>query len=126
MIIIINMEKKMYYTYMLRCEDNSIYTGSTSDLERRIKEHFEQADKGAKYNKKHKIKKLEIAWSCLNYNEALKLEYHIKKRLSKSQKEDLINNYRLLKRLIKIDTSLYKKVSKSQISAINSFIKTNT
>lgn len=114
----------MYYTYMIRCEDNSIYTGSTSDLERRIKEHFEQSTKSAKYTKRHKIKKLEAAWSCLNYNEALKLEYHIKKRLSKSQKEDLINNYRLLKKFIKIDTSLYKKVSKAQIKKINDSINT--
>ncbi len=30
----------MYYTYMLRCQDNSIYTGITTDLERRMKEHF--------------------------------------------------------------------------------------
>ncbi len=29
----------MYYTYMLRCEDNSIYTGMTTDVERRMSEH---------------------------------------------------------------------------------------
>lgn len=35
----------MYYIYMLRCEDNSIYTGITVDLERRMKEHFEKTRK---------------------------------------------------------------------------------
>ena len=30
----------MYYTYVIRCEDNSLYTGITTDLERRMKEHF--------------------------------------------------------------------------------------
>ena len=109
----------MYYTYMVRCEDNSIYTGSTSDLERRMKEHFVQSNKSAKYTKKHKIQRLEIAWSCLNYNEALKLEYHIKKRLNKTQKESIIQNYRLLKDMLTIDTTLYKKVPKSQIEGIN-------
>jgi len=115
----------MYYTYMLRCEDNSIYTGSTSDLERRIKEHFEQSDKGAKYTKRHKIKKLEIAWSCLNYNEALKLEYHIKKRLTKLEKEKLIKSPNLLTSYNKdkIDCSLYNKVNTSQIKTINDNIK---
>ena len=112
----------MYYTYMLRCEDNSIYTGSTSDLERRMKEHFAQADKGAKYTKRHKIQKLEIAWSCLNYNDALKLEYHIKKKLNKSQKESIIQNYRLLNNMLTIDTSLYKKVPKTQMERINKTI----
>jgi putative endonuclease len=29
----------MYYTYMLRCKDNSIYTGITTDIERRMEEH---------------------------------------------------------------------------------------
>ena len=115
----------MYYTYMIRCEDNSIYTGSTSDLERRIKEHYEQADKGAKYTKRHKIKRLEIAWSCLNYNEALKLEYHIKKRLTKSEKEKLIKSPNLLSSYSKdkIDFSLYNKVNNSQIKNINEDIK---
>ena len=32
----------MYYTYVIRCEDNSLYTGITTDLERRMKEHFEK------------------------------------------------------------------------------------
>ena len=30
----------MYYTYMIRCSDNSIYTGMTNNLERRIEEHI--------------------------------------------------------------------------------------
>ena len=30
----------MYYTYMIRCEDNSIYTGMTSDIKRRFEEHL--------------------------------------------------------------------------------------
>ena len=35
----------MYYTYMLRCEDNSIYTGMTKDLEKRMEEHFSKRKK---------------------------------------------------------------------------------
>lgn len=30
----------MYYTYILRCTDNSLYTGMTKDLTRRMQEHF--------------------------------------------------------------------------------------
>ena len=30
----------MYYTYILRCQDNSLYTGITTDLKRRMQEHF--------------------------------------------------------------------------------------
>ena len=39
----------MYYTYMLRCKDNSIYTGITTNLERRMEEHLQKTDKCAKY-----------------------------------------------------------------------------
>lgn len=32
----------MYYTYVIRCIDNSLYTGITNDLERRMNEHFKK------------------------------------------------------------------------------------
>jgi len=41
----------MYYIYMLRCEDNSIYTGIAKDLEHRLNEHFTKDEKCAKYTK---------------------------------------------------------------------------
>lgn len=111
----------MYYTYMLRCTDNSIYTGITTDLERRMNEHFLQDVKAAKYTKRHKPQKLEIAWCSENKITAAKLEYHIKKRLNKKQKEDLIENYKLLKKYSfdKIDSFIYKKVRKNIIEKLN-------
>ena len=111
----------MYYTYMLRCVDNSIYTGITSDLERRMSEHFSQNKKAAKYTKFHKVLKLELAWKSENNILAAKLEYHIKKRLTKTQKENLIKNYKLLTKYSfeKINSTNYKKVRKNIIDKIN-------
>ena len=86
----------MYYTYMLRCTDNSIYTGITSDLERRMEEHFSQNEKCAKYTASHQAKKLEAVWESKNKSLASKLEYHIKKSLTKKEKEDLIKYSHLL------------------------------
>ena len=37
----------MYYTYMIRCSDNSIYTGMTNNLERRIEEHITKDKRGS-------------------------------------------------------------------------------
>ncbi len=82
----------MYYVYILRCMDNSLYTGITTDLERRMKEHFEKTDKCAKYTRYHCAYKLEIAWQTDTKALASKLEYHIKKDLSKFQKEKLLEN----------------------------------
>ena len=48
----------MYYVYMLRCTDNSLYTGITTDLERRMSEHFSKDKKCAKYTRRHNAKKM--------------------------------------------------------------------
>lgn len=79
----------MYYVYMLRCEDNSIYTGITTDLKRRMSEHFAKSEKCSKYTFKHSAKKLENAWETEDRVLASKLEFYIKK-LNKKQKEELI------------------------------------
>ena len=81
----------MYYTYMIRCIDNSIYTGITTDLERRMKEHFTQDEKCAKYTKRHKAKKLEAVWTSADRKLASKLEYHMK-HLTKLDKENIIKD----------------------------------
>lgn len=77
----------MYYTYIIRCEYNSLYTGMTNYLEKRINEHISK--NGAKYTKSHKVTKLEIAWRSKSKSLACKLEYQIK-NLTKQQKENLI------------------------------------
>ena len=104
----------MYYTYMLRCEDNSIYTGMTSELERRIHEHFSGENNCAKYTNWHKPIKFEIAWESSTRSLASKLEFHIKKNLTKSQKEELIKDPQKLENLLKdkMDISEYRIVKK--------------
>ncbi len=79
----------MYYVYMIRCKDNSIYTGITTDIIRRIREHLEKQGKGAKYTHLHTVVHLECIWSTENRALASKLEFRIKK-LSKCKKEQLI------------------------------------
>lgn len=98
----------MYYTYMIRCEDNSIYTGITNNLEKRMNEHISK--KGAKYTKSHNAIKVEIAWKSKDKSLACKLEYQIK-RLTKTQKEDLISGEKLSTYLSgKVDCRKYRKV----------------
>lgn len=98
----------MYYTYMLRCADNSIYTGMTNDLNKRINEHLTK--NGAKYTKSHNAVKLESAWKSKDKSLACKLEYQIK-TLSKMQKEALINGEKLSSFLSgKVDCRRYKRI----------------
>lgn len=83
------MVSLLYYVYILRCEDNSLYTGITTDVKRRFYEHLN--GKGAKYTKSHKPTKIESVWKISSKSDALKLEYQIK-QCSKTTKEELINN----------------------------------
>lgn len=78
----------MYYVYMIRCEDGSLYTGSTDDPERRYAMHA--AGKGAKYTRSHKPAELAASWAVGSKPEALKLESRIK-RLSKREKERIVS-----------------------------------
>ena len=115
----------MYYTYMLRCEDNSIYTGIAIDLKSRMNEHFNKTKKCAKYTLSHNAKKLEVAWESENKTLASKLEFYLKK-LSKNEKEALILNNSNFKSLLynKVDIDLYKEVDTKQIRNISNLYKT--
>lgn len=102
-------EKMMYYTYMLRCKDNSIYTGITTNIEHRMIEHFTKVN-GAKYTYTHTAKKLEAVWQTENRALASKLEYRIK-HLTKIKKEELISKNNLEELLYEnLDCSQYKRV----------------
>lgn len=77
--------------YMLRCEDNSLYTGIAADLNRRIKQHLGELKGGAKYTKSHKICYVEVIWQTSSQTEAKRIEYAVK-QLSKLEKEKLLKS----------------------------------
>lgn len=80
---------KQAFVYMIRCEDNSVYTGITKDLKKRLTQHYEQAKECAKYTKSHRMTGVEAVFIAENWSEAARLEYAIKK-LPKQKKETLI------------------------------------
>lgn len=100
----------MYYTYILRCLDNSLYTGMTGNIEKRLDEHISKNKKGAKYTKSHNVIRLEATWQSKSKSLACKLEYQIK-NLTKQQKEDLIRGEKLSQYLSgKVDCRKYKMI----------------
>ena len=78
------------YVYILRCKDNSLYTGWCVDLEKRIALH--NSGKGAKYTRSKRPCKLVYYEEIDNKSEALKREIAIKK-LTKEKKEDLVRSF---------------------------------
>ncbi|MDX8335021.1 MULTISPECIES: GIY-YIG nuclease family protein [Cetobacterium] len=80
---------KKWYVYILRCENNSLYTGITTDVKKRFLQHSN--GKGAKYTRVHKPIKIEAVFITENRSSATKEEIRIK-RLTKAQKERLCKN----------------------------------
>ncbi|MBS4534460.1 GIY-YIG nuclease family protein [Clostridium sp. D2Q-14] len=81
----------MNYVYILRCKDNTLYTGWTTNIERRLKKH--NSGNGAKYTRGRIPVVLEYYEVYESKKEATKREYFIKK-LNKSKKEKLIRNFK--------------------------------
>ncbi len=80
----------MFYFYILRCSDNTLYCGQTNNLERRIKEHNFDKNKSAKYIRAKKPVKLVYHEEYSTLQEAMKREWQVKK-WTKIKKESLIN-----------------------------------
>jgi putative endonuclease len=79
----------MYFVYILRTSANTLYTGQTNNLEKRLKEHLEKSTKSAKYLRPFSSLKLVYHEVYKTRHEAMHRESEIKK-LTKVQKERLI------------------------------------
>jgi len=79
----------MYYLYILKCADKTLYTGITTDLKRRIAEHSDTKH-GAKYTTSRQPVKLVYSKKFKNRSLASKAEARIKK-LKKAKKLELIH-----------------------------------
>lgn len=79
-----------YFVYIVRCNDNSLYTGYTTDVAERVKTHNgETAVLGAKYTRSRRPVQLVYSEAFATKAEAMSREMAIK-QLSKKEKESLI------------------------------------
>lgn len=79
--------ESIWYLYILRCGDGTLYTGITTDVEKRLELH--RSGKGAKYTRGRAPLELVYQESCGTHSDALKREYAIK-RLPRRKKEALL------------------------------------
>ena len=79
-----------FYTYIIKCSDNSLYTGYTTDIKRRVDEH--NTGSGAKYTRG----RLPVVLKYVEFNntrsDAMSREYEIK-QLTKTEKKELLSDY---------------------------------
>lgn len=78
----------MYYLYILKCSDKTLYTGIATDVSRRVKEH-NTSKLGAKYTRARRPVQLAYSKKFANRSEAQKEETKIK-RLSRTEKLKLL------------------------------------
>ncbi len=81
------MQDKVYYVYILKCGDGTLYTGTTNEIGRRISAHND--GKGAKYTKGRLPVSLVYSEALETKSAALKREIQIKK-MNKVRKVKLI------------------------------------
>lgn len=77
----------MHHVYVLECADGTLYTGYTTDVERRVAEH--NAGEGAKYTRGRTPVELRHVESYDSKSAAMSREYEIK-QLSRAEKEELL------------------------------------
>ncbi len=77
---------KDWLVYIIECEDGTLYTGATNDLEKRLVKH--QKGTGSKYIKSRTFKRVVYTEKCADKSSALKREYQIK-QLTRQEKLDL-------------------------------------
>lgn len=90
------MRCSMYVVYMLLCNDGTLYTGITTDVTRRLKEHNSGTHKSAKYTRARLPVTLVYTKIYPSRKEAAQEEYRIK-QLSRKEKEQLIPSRNLSK-----------------------------
>ena len=74
---------KKYFVYILECSDKTLYTGYSTDIEKRLKKHND--GKGAKYTRGRRPCKLKWFQQFETKSEALKMEHKIKKMNRKNK-----------------------------------------
>ena len=78
--------EKTWYLYILRCGDDTLYTGITTDVQRRLADH--RAGKGAKYTRGRVPLELVYEENCGTHSDALRREYAVN-ALPRAEKEKL-------------------------------------
>ena len=100
----------MYYVYMLLCSDDSLYTGITPNLQRRMRQHMGLLKGGARYTALRPPREIAAVWTAPDRAAASKAEYAIK-HLPVEQKRQLVRHPEQIHLLLQREEPLPLEVS---------------
>lgn len=103
----------MAYLYIVECQGGTLYTGITTNIEKRMKEHKERRPNCAKYTRSHPVKRLVALWETEHYDHARKAEYAVK-HLTRKEKDELVSAPEKL-------TKLCPKLTELEFVPVNDF-----
>lgn len=89
-----NVAAAVWWLYVIQCRDGSLYTGVSTDVQRRFSEHQQQGAKTARYLRGRGPLRLVFSIEAGGRGDALKMEYRVK-QLTRSEKLTMINNREL-------------------------------
>ena len=102
-----------YVVYILRCSDGSYYTGTASDLSRRLWQHVQGAFLSAYTYRRRPVKLVWTSEECKNYSQALRWERQIK-GWSRSKKEALIRgDYDAVHEIVKSERKRKEEIKRN-------------
>ncbi len=117
---------KIFYTYIIGCKNNTLYTGYTTDIKRRMIEHTDGTN--CKYTKNYGFKKLEAYFESSSRSTAMKLESsrstamklesYIKK-MTRAKKLKIIENPNTLVEMFLNDKGERIRVGSMSVDIIN-------
>jgi putative endonuclease len=111
-------QAKEYFVYILQCKEARLYTGYTTDIERRYQEHVQRLPK-CKFTRSFPVEKLAACWSSeTDYSSIFKIELKIKK-LSRQEKLALIKTPQSLAKLCDAHIPALVVLSKNRLDAIS-------
>ena len=90
-----SVSRRLWYVYLIECADGSLYTGSTTDVERRLRQHNGELAGGARYTRVRRPVALLWRHCVPDRSAALRLEVRIK-GLNRRQKMALIKGVLVL------------------------------
>ena len=93
-------DTSIWYVYLVRCADTSLYCGVTTDVSRRLAQHNGKLSGGARYTRTRRPVELLTARPCAGRSEALRLEYAVKQRPQAQKLAFLQESSRAAKRIL--------------------------
>lgn len=107
---------KIFYTYIIGCKNDTLYTGYTTDIKRRMIEHTDGTN--CKYTKNYGFKKLEAYFESSSRSTAMKLESYIKK-MTRAKKLKIIENPNTLVEMFLNDKGEHIRIGSMGVDIIN-------